>query len=134
MTPQQIARVRDSFVRLEPRTAEVGRAFYATLFELNPAVRGLFPADIDAQARKLMEMLGSIVAGLHDPQQLHARFRDLGVRHQAYGVSEEHYDDVGAALLQSLRTALGPDFDADLEEAWATVYADLAEHMIAAGR
>lgn len=134
MTPRQIALVRDSFARLAPQTAAIGRAFYATLFELNPSVRGLFPADIEGQARKLTEMLGSIVAGLDDPQRLHAQFRDLGVRHQAYGVSEEHYDDVGAALLQSLRAALGPAFDPALEEAWATVYADLAEHMIAAGR
>ncbi len=134
MTPHQIALVRASFARIAPQTAVVGKAFYATLFNLNPEMRGLFPPQIENQARKLMEMLGAIVAGLDEPERLHAQFRDLGLRHQAYGATEDHYDDVGAALLQSLHAALGADFTTELETAWATVYADLAEHMIAAGR
>ncbi len=134
MTPEQIDRVRASFALIAPRADAVGQAFYATLFRLSPAARTLFPADITPQAHKLMDMLGTIVRGLDRPQQLQALFRDLGRRHVGYGVTEEQYDAVGAALLMALREALGDAFDEELECAWATVYADLAETMIASTR
>jgi hemoglobin-like flavoprotein len=134
MTPEQIARVRTSFALIAPRAEAVGQVFYATLFRLNPTARALFAADIGPQVHKLMDMLGTIVRGLDRPQQLQLLFRDLGRRHVGYGVTEEQYDDVGAALLMALREALGADFGEDLEAAWATVYADLAETMIASAR
>ena len=134
MTPEQIALVRASFMRIAPHREAVGAAFYATLFRLNPAARQLFPADIKVQARKLMDMLGAIVDGLDRPDRLHAMFVSLGTRHASYGVTEDQYDDVGAALLIALREALSPDFDDELEAAWATVYADLSETMIGASR
>lgn len=134
MTPEQIARVRASFALIAPRADAVGQAFYATLFRLNPATRALFANDLAPQARKLMDMLGVIVHGLDQPQQLHQLFHDLGRRHLRYGVTEDQYDDVGAALLMALRDALGADFDDELEAAWATVYGDLAEAMIASAR
>jgi hemoglobin-like flavoprotein len=60
--------------------------------------------------------------------------RALGERHGRYGVTDSHYDEVGAALIQTLREGLGEAFDEALESAWATAYAFLAERMIAASR
>jgi len=134
LTTAQIALVRDSFSRIAEHADQIGLAFYDTLFRINPASRALFPPNIDLQARKLMDMLGSIVEGLDDPEGLEKMFRDLGRRHVGYGVTEAQYDDVGAALLQTLRVALSDRFSPDVEEAWACVYAELAETMIAASR
>lgn len=46
---------------------------------------------------------------------------DLGKRHPGYGVTDTHYDSVGAALLWTLEQGLG--------EAWTAAYALLAGVM-----
>jgi hemoglobin-like flavoprotein len=58
--------------------------------------------------------------------------QQLGVRHIAYGVKDEHYDTVGAALLWTLDAGLGDAFTDDVKDAWATVYGLLADTMKAA--
>lgn len=134
MTPRQIEQVRTSFARLAPLGAGLGITFYDTLFRLDPALRPMFPADTSQQAAKLTDMLAAIVEALDHPERLHAMFHALGERHSGYGATEDHYDSIGAALLMTLRQALGTDFDDDLETAWGTIYGDLAEVMIGAGQ
>lgn len=103
------------------------------LFRLRRDARMLFPADLEAQVRKLADMLGWIVRGLHEPARLTREFAGLGRRHVGYGVREDDYDDVGAALLMALHERFGEAFTLELEQAWASVYGDLAEAMIAEG-
>lgn len=131
MLEREIELVRDSYARLEEPLA-FGRRFYAHLFAARPDVRRLFPADLDAQVRKLVDMLGAIVNALDEPARLHDQFATLGRRHAGYGVDEEDYDDVGAALLKALRESFGGAFTGELEAAWGEVYGELAEAMIAA--
>jgi hemoglobin-like flavoprotein len=134
MDQVQIDRVRASHALLAPQAQAMGSAFYRFLFELNPELRRLFVGDIEAQARKLMDMLASVVEHLDQPEQLLDRARALGERHAGYGVQESHYDDVGTALLHTLHAGLGAHYSDEVEEAWASVYGALAEAMMAAGR
>jgi hemoglobin-like flavoprotein len=134
MDPLQIERVRGSYALFAPQAAAMGRTFYRFLFEQNPELRPLFGGDIEVQARKLMDMLASVVEHLDQPDQLRDRSRALGERHAAYGVQESHYDDVGTALLRTLHAGLGAHYNDEVEEAWASVYGELAEAMMAAGR
>jgi hemoglobin-like flavoprotein len=55
--------------------------------------------------------------------------QQLGKRHVAYGVTDEHYDTVGAALLWTLEAGLGDAFTAEVKDAWATTYGVLATTM-----
>ncbi|HEY6941006.1 globin domain-containing protein [Dokdonella sp.] len=132
MHDDDIQRVRESYAALGDPD-ELGRRFYATLFRLRPDTRRLFPVDLDAQVRKLVDMLASIVRGLDAPDRLAQEFAGLGRRHVGYGVREDDYDDVGAALLIALHEQFGEAFTPELEHAWAAVYGDLAEAMIAEG-
>ena len=54
---------------------------------------------------------------------------DLGRRHVGYGVMDEHYDTVGAALLWTLEKGLGDAFTTEVREAWTSVYGLLATTM-----
>ena len=56
----------------------------------------------------------------------------LGRVHARYGVREEHYDTVGAALMWTLDRMLGARFDDETADAWATAYHLLATLMIEA--
>jgi hemoglobin-like flavoprotein len=133
MTPESIRCVRASLTRIEPDLAALGSSFYRHLFELAPEVRGMFPSRMADQADKLVAMLASIVRALDQPDQLAQVFAQMGCRHAGYGVAEAHYDAVGAALLRALRACLGDEaWTPRLADAWAEIYGEMAEAMIAA--
>lgn len=112
MSPEQIHLVRQSFAQVAPVAAKAGALFYAKLFARDPAISGLFASsDMNEQARKLLDMIGSAVRMLGQPEQLDAALRALGKRHAGYGVEAAHYDTVGAALLDTLAEALGGAFN-----------------------
>ena len=85
MTPDQIALVQQSFAKVEPIADQAADIFYDRLFERAPAVRPMFPDDMTAQKRKLMEMLSTAVADLHRIDRILPALEDLGRRHVDYG-------------------------------------------------
>ncbi|PTM38832.1 globin domain-containing protein [Bosea sp. 124] len=134
MTDEDIALVRESFAHLHRRKNETAEIFYARLFKIAPEVRPMFKGDSAAQRTKLMETLTVAIATLRDPKGFGALLGKLGRNHHGYGVQERHFDDVGKALIWTLRTSLGPAFTPELERAWLSLYDEMASIMIAAGR
>ena len=94
----------------------------------------MFRGDMTDQRKKLMQMITAAVKGLDRLDQLVPVVQDLGRRHAAYGVTDKHYDTVGAALLWTLEKGLGGAFTAETKEAWTTVYGLLATTMKDAAR
>jgi hemoglobin-like flavoprotein len=133
MTQDDIALIRESFAHLHRRRNETAELFYARLFEIAPDVRPLFKDDLAAQRINLMEFLAVAMATLRDPAGLTVLLRKLGRNHRGYGVQEKHYQQVGEALIWTLRTSLGSGFTPELERAWKALYGDMAATMIAAG-
>ena len=122
VTSRQKTLVQESFASLAPIVDDVAAMFYGRVFELDPAVRQIFPEDMTSQRRKLAQMLTVAVKGLDNLEQLIPVLRELGRRHVAYGVTGAHYDAGGAALLWTLEKGLGAAFTPELRDAWATVY------------
>ena len=134
VTSRQKTLVQDSFAALAPVLEDATALFYGRLFELDPAVRRMFPEDMTMQRRKLAQMLTAAVKGLDRLEQLVPVVQDLGRRHAGYGVTERHYDTVGAALLWTLEKGLGRAFTPELKDAWTDVYGLLATVMKDAAR
>jgi hemoglobin-like flavoprotein len=134
MTPHQIELVQTSFAAIAPRAEEVAAAFYERLFALDPSLRAMFPVGMVRQRRKLMAALAMAVQALDRPQVLVPALEALGRRHATYGVRDEHYATVGAALLATLEAGLGERFDAASRTAWAACYDLVATTMRNAGR
>ncbi len=135
MDAKTVELVQTSFAKVKPIAATAAEIFYAKLFEADPEVKKLFPPkeeDMKVQGNKLMTMLGAAVVGLNDIEKLVPVLQDLAVRHVPYGVKEEHYPTVGAALLDTLEAGLGDDFTPDVKKAWADVYGVIADVMIKA--
>jgi len=130
VTPHQIELVQTSFAKVLPIAATAADLFYGRLFEIAPQVRRMFPDDLSEQKKKLMAMLGTVVAGLNRVDTLLPAVRALGRRHAGYGVTVEHYAPVGAALLWTLEKGLGEAFTAEVREAWAAAYGVLSQTMI----
>jgi hemoglobin-like flavoprotein len=134
LTSTQIALVQRSFAIIAPIADDAAALFYQRLFELDPSLRRMFPEDMTGQRKKLMQMLTAAVKGLDRLYQLVPVLQDLGRRHVAYGVTDAHYDTVGAALLWTLKMGLGKGFTPETKEAWTTVYGLLATTMRDAAR
>lgn len=130
MTPQQIQLIRSSFEPLKPLAATVAEAFYAQLFNRDPALRALFRGDdMAAQGERLMQMLAAAIELLDRPASLEPVLLKLGQRHAGYGVAEAHYASVGAALLDTLAAGLGHGFTPEVREAWTAMYGHVARTM-----
>src|SRR3712207_225737 len=102
ITPRQKLLVQQTFADVAPIADVAARLFYARLFELDPSLEALFGGDMEEQGRKLMQMLTVAVRGLDHLDELVPAVRALGRRHVGYGVRDEHYATVGAALLWTL--------------------------------
>ena len=129
LTLTQIELVQRTFAVIAPIADDAAALFYRRLFEIDPTLRPMFKDDMTEQRKKLMHMLTAAVKGLPRLDRLVPVIEDLGRRHARYGVTDEHYDTVGSALLWTLEKGLGSAFTPEVKEAWATVYGVLASAM-----
>ena len=130
LTPEQKGLVRSTWTLVKPMQDNAASLFYARLFEIDPSTRPLFAStDMAEQGKRLMQMINVAVAGLERLEAIRSAVKDLGRRHSGYGVKEEHYESVGAALLWTLGQGLGEEFTPEVEEAWAETYGTLTAIM-----
>ena len=129
MHSNQIDLVQQSFKLVEPIAKTAAMLFYGRLFELDSSLRPLFKGDLEAQGQKLMQTLSVVVKGLDHIETVLPAVQDLGRRHVYYGVQDEHYDTVGAALLWTLEKGLGEAFAPEVKGAWTAAYGLLAGAM-----
>lgn len=129
MTPNQAELVQRSWKQVEPIAETAAELFYGRLFTIDPSLRALFRGDMKEQGRKLMSMIAFAVKGLTRLEQIVPGVQALGRRHAGYGVKDEHYATVAAALLWTLEQGLGDAFSADVRDAWTAAYGLLATTM-----
>ena len=134
MNAREIEIVQRSWRQVAPIADTAAQLFYGRLFELDPSLKAMFRGDMRQQGGKLMGMIGFAVERLGQAQQLIPALRALGERHAGYGVRDEHYVTVAAALLWTLEQGLGDSFTAEVRSAWLAVYAVLANAMKDAAR
>jgi len=132
MTPDQTRLVMETWKQVLPIADSAADLFYGRLFALDPTLRPLFSADLSEQKKKLMATIGFAVGSVNRLEDLVPVFQALGKRHAGYGVTEAHYETVGAALLWTLEKGLATAWTPQAAEAWATVYGVLASTMKAA--
>jgi hemoglobin-like flavoprotein len=131
MTEEQIVLVKKTwriFRDINPRV--VGAVFYGKLFTGNASIKRMFPAQMEEQYKKLMDMLSTIVARLDKLHELTPDIAAMAQRHVEYGVKPEQYKKVGEALLWTLQQGLGKDWNEEVKNAWLTCYTVLADAMI----
>ena len=129
MTNDQVTAVQRSWERVVPIADAAAALFYGRLFELDPELRPLFRGDMAEQGRKLMQMITTVVRSLDRLERVLPAIEALGARHAGYGVRDEHYDVVGAALLWTLEHGLEDEWTPDLAAAWTEAYMTLAGAM-----
>ena len=120
ISARQIELVQSTWKRVVPISDQAASLFYGKLFELDPDTKLLFAqTEMEAQQKKLMQMLSVAVHGLGRLDQIVPAVQELGKRHVHYNVQDDHYDTVGAALLWTLEQGLDDAFTPEVQEAWA---------------
>lgn len=133
MTPEDLVAIRQDIGVVESARSGFTSEFYATLFELDPTLRPLFPDDIADQERKLFDELavlvehGTAINNAATRDRFVARAQALGGRHELYGVEPRMYDLVGVALIAALReVGVGAEHTAS----WERLYRLVASSML----
>ena len=129
MDIRQMKLVQKSFAQVLLVADTTVDLFYARLFELDPALRGMFPQDMTVQKQKFMSMLNTAVDSLDRLDNLVPTIQALGIRHRTYGVTVEQYDSVREALMWALQESLGDQFTPEVKAAWVAVITLLANTM-----
>jgi len=133
MTQKQIELVKSSWslvATLDP--VVVGDLFYNRLFEIAPQVKHMFRSPMPEQSKKLIAMIGYVIAKLDKLEDIIGEVGKLAQRHNAYGVKPEHYAVVGGALIWTLEKGLGENWNEEVKDAWIKCYTILSNAMIAA--
>ena len=119
-----------SFDLVAPNGDALMDEFYTRLFEAAPAVRPLFPEDMQRQKTMLLGALVLLRKSLRNLDAIVPKLRELGARHVAYGALPEHYPVVGATLVASLAAVAGDEWKDEYEQAWCAAYAVVAAVMM----
>lgn len=132
MTQNNITLVKNSWALVAKMEMElVGGLFYNRLFEIMLEVKPMFNrTPLPEQSKKLLTMLSYIIGKLDKLDDILDEVTKLAKRHTQYGVKDEHYSAVGAALLWTLQQGLGKEWHADLELAWIEIFGTLSGTMI----
>jgi nitric oxide dioxygenase len=130
MDSKQIKLVQESFAKVAPISEQAAVIFYDRLFEVAPAVKAMFPADMTEQRKKLMAVLAVVVKGLSNLESVLPAASALAKRHVGYGAKPEHYPVVGGALLWTLEKGLGDAWTPEIAAAWTAAYGTLSGYMI----
>jgi NAD(P)H-flavin reductase/hemoglobin-like flavoprotein len=127
-----ITAIRETFAAVEQAGDKAISYFYARLFLGRPALRQLFPPAMDEQRDRLFRALARIVESLGTPEEMATYLAQLGRDHRKYGVEPAMYDDVGAALIATLRRFAGSAFTCAAEQAWREAYTAASSLMLRA--
>jgi hemoglobin-like flavoprotein len=129
VTHRQKQIVSETFPLIREIAVPVALLFYGRLFDLDPSLRQLFKIDMKEQSKKLVATLDSLVKSIDDWERIVPVLRELGQRHVAYGVKEEHYNTLCSALVWAFGQALQPGFDDEVRAAWTAVILAVNEQM-----
>jgi NAD(P)H-flavin reductase/hemoglobin-like flavoprotein len=123
--------LKESWTLVEEHQDKLASYFYARIFLSNPQLRDLFPVQMDVQRSRLLGAIVTAIQSVDDPERFDEYLRSLGRDHRKFHVQPEHYDVVGAAFIEALRTFAGPEWTLEFDQAWRDAYAVVAQKMMA---
>jgi hemoglobin-like flavoprotein len=130
ISPQDKQLLKTTWSMVAPISDVAAGLFYDRLFTLDPTLQRMFAnADMKEQRRKLMQALAAVINGIDNLGALVPALENLGKNHVRYGVTDRHYDTVGAALLWTLEQGLKEAWTPAAKSAWTAAYTTVARVM-----
>jgi len=129
MNSKQMDLVRQTCKEVAPIADSAADLFYTKLFQIDPALRPVFVAQLDNRGRRLMQMVEAAAEALDKPTTLAPALAGLGSRQVASATSDHRYETVGAALILTFRQGLGPAFTPEARQAWIELFDNIEGMM-----
>lgn len=124
--------LHESYELALERDDDFPRLFYDIFFHRHPDVERLFVNNThNAQRVMFGQKLSAIVDHIDDDAWLARTLGPMGRQHVGYGVTPEMYAQLGACLIEAVRTVCAADWTAAHEAAWAAAYAKVTDIMLA---
>jgi hemoglobin-like flavoprotein len=131
MKAEQLQLVLQSLNAIQPLSDKISASFYQRLFEIEPAIQGLFKGDMKRQGSMFISTLSLAANGLSRIEDIKPAVQTLGERHFGYGVKPEYFQPFREAFIWALEHHLGDQFNAEVKSAWTEAFDMLSEAMIA---
>ena len=119
LNEDQVTLVRTSWATLKPQAARFTDVLYEELFSAEPQLRFLFAGPMDEQHIKLAAAITLVMDHLGDPSMLQRELRNLGQRHEGYGVRPYHFEAIEGAFDRTLERLLGVSYTPEMKDAWS---------------
>ncbi len=121
---------------------EAGVIMFLRIFKAAPETLSMFRDFRDAQhwaqskefrhhCKIWMNILGSAVGLLKDPDSLDSTLEYLGMKHEGFNITMAHFDLMGVEFIETFREILGNDMTPEVEKAWKAMYKFMADFIIA---
>jgi class 3 adenylate cyclase/hemoglobin-like flavoprotein len=118
-TPDPALLVQSTIEPLLQHQKRFTQHLYRRLFELAPEAQALFRGDMESQGQMLSHMLQVLVHAMSRPETMALGLRDLGRRHDGYGVASDHYAAFRRAFFDAAHATLGEKHTPEVDDAWA---------------
>jgi len=122
MNQIQIKIVQTTWAKVIPELDQAAQDFLEKILDIKPELIKLFRTDTRELGMLMMAMINRAINALDDFDEFIPEIQKLGSRHTHYGVADEDYDTVAAALLWTLQKHLGDEYTPEVEQAWIAVY------------
>ena len=125
--------LEETFAMLAPQGEKLVARFYEELFKRYPKLQGLFiGTSTEKQQTKLLAALKLVVANLRKQDVLVSTLKEMGTRHQKYGVQPEHYEAVISTLLDVMQELAADAWTPAIESEWRAALELVSSVMISA--
>src|SRR3981189_2615157 len=129
MTPEAIARLKNSFSEVAARPGALAGRLYQEMFTAAPGLRLLFPADLTALQAHFEAALALVIRNLEDMAVLQDSLRDLGAQHVGWGAKPEDYIVVRDVLVRAIRET-SASWTEQLEADWRSAITAIAVPLL----
>lgn len=133
MNEQQKALVRATIPVLQSSGVALTSHFYQRMLSHNPELKHIFNQGHQGAGRQQQALAGAVLAyaqNIDDPSVLLPVVERIAHKHVSLGIRAEHYAIVDKHLLTSIQEVLGDAASAELIDAWAAAYGELAQLFI----
>lgn len=123
--------IKESLERAALTEAVLVQRVFTELFTRHPTVQPLFSTHTDANRHRMVhEILELAQTDWDQAPWLMTNLSELGIRHEAYDVTEEMFAWVAQCFVDVLAESAGDDWTSDYEDGWRSVFARLTSSMM----
>lgn len=125
--------IREDWEALAGRRSEFANRFYVEFFRRFPEYRDLFPAELDAQMERMIEMFSTIARFADHPDLIQPYLLQIGFAHRRFGIRLSDAENFRNVFIGALGEVLGDGWDDSHDSAWRHAFDDMLIPMFDEG-